>query len=80
MKAQGVTLTKQENLNFDCITDGPFEIDVDSLPSRRLNFLDLESAIEIYTPLYQLFLTDSDFWRAAIRCSWTKRSRSIHHG
>jgi hypothetical protein len=29
-----------------------------------LNFLDLESAIEIYTPLYQLFLTDSDFWRA----------------
>jgi hypothetical protein len=24
----------------------------------------LESAIEIYTPLYQLFLTDSDFWRA----------------
>ncbi len=29
-----------------------------------MNFLDLESAIEIYTPLYQLFLTDSDFWRA----------------
>src|SRR5690606_22417708 len=43
---------------------GPFDIDMGSLPSRKLNFLDLESAIEIYTPLYQLFLTDNDFWRA----------------
>jgi hypothetical protein len=34
------------------------------LPRGAPNFLDLESAIEIYTPLYQLFLTDSDFWRA----------------
>jgi hypothetical protein len=64
LKLKGIRLTKQENLNFDCITDGPFEIDESSLPDRQLNFLDLESAIEIYTPLYQLFLTDSDFWRA----------------
>ena len=63
MKTRGIQLSKQEKLNFDSITDGPFQID-DNLPSRRLNFLDLESAIEIYTPLYQLFLTDSDFWRA----------------
>lgn len=64
MKAQGITLTKQESLNFDCITDGPFDIDVDSLPMGPLNFVDLETAIELYTPLYQLFLSDSDFWRA----------------
>jgi hypothetical protein len=64
MKAQGITLTKQEILNFGCITEGPFQIDQRGLPAGRLNFLDLESAIEIYTPLYQLFLTDSDFWRA----------------
>lgn len=64
MKARGIQLTKQENLNFACITDGPFKIDEETLPRRRLNVLDLESAIEIYTPLYQLFLTDSDFWRA----------------
>ena len=64
MKARGIHLSKQEQLNFDCITDGPFPIDEDSLPRRWLNLLDLESAIEIYTPLYQLFLTDSDFWRA----------------
>ena len=64
MKSQGLTLTRQEHLNFDCITDGPFEIDVESLPAGAFNVIDLETAIESYTPLYQLFLTDSDFWRA----------------
>jgi hypothetical protein len=64
MKAKGLALAKQDRLNFDCITDGPFDIDADNLPAGRLNLLDLETAIEIYTPLYQLFLTDSDFWRA----------------
>jgi hypothetical protein len=64
MKAKGVVLTRQEQPNFDCITDGPFKIDDQGLPNRWLNFVDLESAIEVYTPLYQLFLTDSDFWRA----------------
>ena len=64
MKAKGIKLTKQSNPNFNCITDGPFGIDEASLPRRWTNFLDVESAIEIYTPLYQLFLTDSDFWRA----------------
>lgn len=64
MKTQGIKLSRQEHPNFACITDGPFQIDEASLPNGRLNFLDLETAIEIYTPLYQLFLTDSDFWRA----------------
>src|SRR5690606_39927821 len=35
------------------------------MPRRRRNFLDLQSAIELFTPLYQLMLTDNDFWRAA---------------
>ncbi len=64
MKLKGIKLSKQEHPNFDCITDGPFDIDEASLPRGRMNFLDIETAIEIYTPLYQLFLTDSDFWRA----------------
>lgn len=64
LKAKGLQLTKQENLDLSAITVGPFDIDMASLPSRPWNFLDLESAIEIYTPLYQLWLTDSDFWRA----------------
>jgi hypothetical protein len=34
------------------------------MPARRRNFLDLQSSIELFTPIYQLLLTDSDFWRA----------------
>ncbi|SEF43512.1 hypothetical protein SAMN05421819_0007 [Bryocella elongata] len=64
MKERRLKLTKQAHPNFNCITDGPFAIDEAGLPNTWHNFLDLESAIEIYTPVYQLFLTDSDFWRA----------------
>jgi hypothetical protein len=35
------------------------------MPDRWTNFIDLQTAIELYTPLYQLLLTDHDFWRAA---------------
>ena len=35
------------------------------MPETRSNLLDLQSAIELFTPLYQLLLTDNDFWRAA---------------
>jgi hypothetical protein len=59
---QGLDLTPNATLSFDCITEGEFPIE--TMPNRWLNFLDLESAIEIYTPMYQLLLTDSDFWRA----------------
>ena len=37
---------------------------MEDMPNGWLNFIDLESAIEMYTPMYQLLLTDSDFWRA----------------
>lgn len=35
-----------------------------SMPRRWSNVLDLQSSIELFTPIYQLLLTDSDFWRA----------------
>jgi len=50
-------------VNFDCITDGPFPIE--DFPRRWTNIIDVQTAIELYTPLYQLFLTDNYFWRAA---------------
>lgn len=50
-------------LDFSMITDGPFAID--PMPKRWLNVIDVQTAVEIYTPLYQLFLTDNDFWRAS---------------
>jgi hypothetical protein len=62
LNAKGLDLAPNETLNYDCITDGEFPIE--KMPTGWLNFMDLESAIECYTPMYQLLLTDSDFWRA----------------
>lgn len=60
---QGLKIEKAEQPNFDAIGTGkiPFE----EFPNRWTNFLDLSSAIEIFTPVYQFFLTDNDFWRAS---------------
>ncbi|GIT30976.1 MAG: hypothetical protein Ct9H300mP1_30220 [Planctomycetaceae bacterium] len=62
LNEQGLELEPVDELQFDCITDGEFPIE--EMPGGWFNFIDLESAIEIYTPMYQLLLTDSDFWRA----------------
>ena len=43
--------------------------DIDSLlpilPNRWTNILDLQTAIELYTPLFGVFLSDREFWRSA---------------
>ncbi|MEG0676732.1 MAG: hypothetical protein RR473_08795 [Comamonas sp.] len=41
------------------------DLQLADMPRGKLNLLDLQSAIEIYTPVYQLLLTDNDFWRAS---------------
>ena len=38
---------------------------LEPLPKGWLNRIDLQTAIELYTPLYGFLLTDRDFWRAA---------------
>ena len=40
------------------------DLRLEDMPDRWTNFIDLQTAIEVYTPVYQLFLTDNDFWRA----------------
>lgn len=63
LRAQGLELGKAQKVDFSMIREpGPRLAD---MPRGRLNFLDLQSAIELFTPLYQLMLTDNDFWRAA---------------
>ena len=62
LNEQGLDLEPVDELDFRCITEGDFPIE--EMPGRWFNFIDLESAIELYTPMYQLLLTDSDFWRA----------------
>ncbi len=63
LRARGLELGKAQKVDFSMIREpGPRLAD---MPRGRLNFLDLQSAIELFTPLYQLMLTDNDFWRAA---------------
>ncbi len=63
LRDNDISIRPPDALNFDCITDGPF--DIETFPNRRTNFIDVQTAIEIYTPVYQLFLSENDFWRAA---------------
>ncbi len=63
LRKQNRQIETPETLNFEAISDGEFAID--AFPNRWTNFLDVQSAVEIYTPVYQLFLPGSDFWRAA---------------
>jgi hypothetical protein len=62
LRAQGRELGPVERADFSMITDGPFPLQ--EMPRRWSNRIDLDTAIELYTPVYQLFLTDNDFWRA----------------
>ena len=49
--------------DFSMITEPAMALS--DMPRGWLNRLDLQSAIEVYTPVYQLLLTDNDFWRAS---------------
>ena len=59
---QGRQLEACAEPDFSCITDG--DLPIEPMPDGATNFIDLHTAIELYTPIYQLFLTDNDFWRA----------------
>ena len=56
------TLHQLSKVNFSALREGTFGID--GFRESWLNFLDAESAIEIFTPVYEFFLRDSDFYRA----------------
>ncbi|MBL8537081.1 MAG: hypothetical protein JNM59_06725 [Hyphomonadaceae bacterium] len=63
LRAQGRDLTPVARPDFSMITDGPFDIP----PTRKrwLNFVDIQTAVEVYTPLYALLLPRADFIRAS---------------
>ncbi|MVW71356.1 hypothetical protein [Bordetella sp. 15P40C-2] len=63
LRAAGVDMQAPERVDFSMIRDPGLRLE--DMPQRKRNFLDLQSAIELFTPLYQLLLTDNDFWRAA---------------
>lgn len=63
LEERSLSLEPRAPLDFSPITDGPFAIA--PLRDGLTNVLDVQTAIELYTPLYQLLLTENDFWRAA---------------
>ena len=52
-----------EQVDFSAIEE--FDGKLPVMPNRWHNFLDLQSAIEIYTPLFALFLSERDFVRSS---------------
>jgi hypothetical protein len=52
-----------EKPDFSMITDEPLVLA--PLPHGRLNIIDVQTAVEAYTPMYALFLPREDFVRAA---------------
>ncbi len=63
LQKEGKVLHAVTTINLQAITDGPFEFE--ELPDSWHNFMDVETAIEIYTPIFQFLLSDNDFWRAS---------------
>ncbi|MEX8193414.1 DUF6999 family protein [Comamonas guangdongensis] len=63
LRENGQQLVAVPEPDFSMIHDP--DLRLEDMPRGRLNLLDLQSAIEIYTPVYQLLLTDNDFWRAS---------------
>lgn len=63
LRKQGRSLETPPQIDFGRISEKGFDV---TLPKPRpWNVIDLETAIELYTPLYQLLLTDADFWRSS---------------
>ncbi len=52
-----------DHIDFSAIQE--FDDQLEQFPNGWSNVLDLQSAIEFYTPLFALFLSDNDFWRAS---------------
>lgn len=66
LRGQGITEIEApglEALDFSMISDdGHFPIAPQN--NGRCNVLDLQTCISLFTPAYQLFLSDRDFWRS----------------
>ncbi len=63
LKEKNIPITGKKPLNLDMVT--PDQFNHIQFPKKWTNVLDLRSAIELFTPFYQLFLTSNDFVRAS---------------
>ena len=63
LKQKGIVISEVADKQLSMITEDQF--DHIAFPNKFTNFLDLRSAIELFTPFYQFFLTNNDFIRAS---------------
>jgi hypothetical protein len=63
LRAQGRDLAPVARPDFTMLSDGDFALE--KLPRGPLNLIDVQTAVEAYTPLYALCLPRADFVRAA---------------
>lgn len=63
LKEKEISIKGKNILNLSMISEDQFNHIV--FPNKWTNVLDLRSAIELFTPFYQLFLTSNDFVRAS---------------
>jgi hypothetical protein len=59
---KGLKIVQKEEPDFSAISEG--ELPFAEFRDKWTNFIDLATAIELFTPVYQFYLTDNDFWRA----------------
>lgn len=63
LRDSGHELRPPPRLDFSAISDSPFPLQ--DFPRRWTNCIDVQTLIELYTPVYALFLSRRDFVRAA---------------
>lgn len=63
LREQGREIETPAHIDFSAIGEGEF--DLEEFPRGALNFVDVQTAIEFYTPVYALLLSRHDFVRAA---------------
>lgn len=63
LRAQNREIETPVRVDFSSISIGEFEFE--DFPCKWHNFVDVQTAIEFYTPIYALFLSRHDFVRAA---------------
>ncbi len=63
LREHGEVLAPVAEPDFSMIQEPAVRLE--NMPRGPLNVIDLQTAIECFTPIFQFFLTDNDFWRAA---------------
>lgn len=63
LRAAGREITPPERVDFSMITD--IDPAFEAFPTGPLNRIDIQTAVEFYTPLYALMLPRADFMRAS---------------